>query len=39
MIERIITNFENPDDAIGDDNIEYLLAQLSQIDSGFSADY
>ena len=39
MIERIITNFENPDEAIGDDNIEYLLAQLSQIDSGFSADY
>jgi len=26
MIERIITNFENPDEAIGDDNIEYLLA-------------
>jgi uncharacterized protein (DUF2336 family) len=39
MIERITTNFENPDEAIGDDNIEYLLAQLSQIDSGFSADY
>ena len=26
MIERITTNFENPDEAIGDDNIEYLLA-------------
>ena len=39
MIERIITNFEDPDSAMGDDNIEYLLAQLSQIDSGFSSNY
>lgn len=39
MIERIITNFEDPDSAMGDDNIEYLLAQLSQIDAGFSARY
>ena len=36
MSERIITNFENPDDAMGDENIEYLLTHLSQIDSGFS---
>ena len=36
MIERIITNFENPDEAMGDDNIEYLMAKLAQIDSGFS---
>lgn len=39
MIERIITNFEDPDAAMGDDNIEYLLAQLSQIDAGFSSNY
>jgi len=36
MIERIITNFEHPDAAMGDENIEYLLAKLSQIDSGFA---
>ena len=36
MIERIITNFDDPDSAMGDDNIEYLLAQLTQIDAGFS---
>ena len=36
MIERIVTNFENPDEAFGDDNIEYLLGKLAQIDSGFS---
>ena len=36
MIERIITNFEHPDAAMGDDNIEYLLAKLSRIDAGFS---
>jgi len=36
MIERIITNFENPDEAMGDDNIEYLMAKLARIDSGFS---
>ena len=39
MIERIITNFDDPDSAMGDDNIEYLLAQLTQIDAGFSASY
>lgn len=39
MIERIITNFEDPDSAMGDDNIEYLLAQLTQIDAGFSSSY
>ncbi len=39
MIERIVTNFEDPDTAIGDDNIEYLLAQLSQIDAGFATAY
>ena len=39
MIERIITNFEDPDAAMGDDNIEYLLAQLTQIDAGFSSNY
>ena len=32
MIERILTNFENPNAEIGDDNIDYLLAKLSQID-------
>ena len=37
MIERIITNFDDPDAAMGDDNIEYLLAQLTQIDAGFAA--
>ena len=36
MIERIITNFEDPDEAMGDENIEYLMAKLAQIDSGFS---
>lgn len=36
MIERIITNFEDPDSAMGDDNIEYLLGQLTQIDAGFA---
>lgn len=25
MIERIITNFEDPDEAMGDENIEYLM--------------
>jgi uncharacterized protein (DUF2336 family) len=39
MIERIITNFEHPDAAMGDDNIEYLLAQLTQIDAGFATAY
>ena len=39
MIERIITNFDDPDSAMGDDNIEYLLAQLTQIDAGFSSRY
>tara|TARA_R110002126_G_scaffold19489_30_gene73175 strand:- start:15340 stop:16476 length:1137 start_codon:yes stop_codon:yes gene_type:complete len=39
MIERIITNFDDPDSAMGDDNIEYLLAQLTQIDAGFSTSY
>ena len=39
MIERIITNFDDPDAAMGDDNIEYLLAQLTQIDAGFAAAY
>lgn len=36
MIERIITNFDDPDSAMGDDNIEYLLGQLTQIDAGFA---
>ena len=36
MIERIITNFEDPDEATGDANIECLMAKLAQIDSGFS---
>jgi uncharacterized protein (DUF2336 family) len=36
MIERIITNFDDPDEAMGDENIEYLLGRLSQIDAGFS---
>lgn len=36
MIERIITHFEDPDDAFGDDNVEYLMARLSQIDHGFA---
>ena len=36
MIERIITNFEDPDRAMGDENIEYLMARLSQIDHGFA---
>tara|TARA_R110002110_G_scaffold92250_1_gene240437 strand:- start:3009 stop:4145 length:1137 start_codon:yes stop_codon:yes gene_type:complete len=39
MIERIITNFDDPDTAMGDDNIEYLLAQLTQIDAGFANAY
>lgn len=39
MIERIITNFDDPDTAMGDDNIEYLLAQLTQIDAGFASAY
>lgn len=39
MIERIITNFEDPDSAMGDDNIEYLLGQLTQIDAGFANAY
>jgi uncharacterized protein (DUF2336 family) len=39
MIERIITNFEDPDSAMGDENIEYLLAQLTQIDAGFANTY
>jgi hypothetical protein len=39
MIERIITNFEDPDSAMGDDNIEYLLGQLTQIDAGFANTY
>ena len=39
MIERIVTNFEDPDTAMGDDNIEYLLAQLTQIDAGFATAY
>lgn len=39
MIERIITNFEDPDTAMGDENIEYLLAQLTQIDAGFATAY
>lgn len=36
MIERIITQFEDPDNAFGDDNVEYLMARLSQIDNGFA---
>ncbi len=36
LIERIITNFEDPDAAMGDENIDYLMARLAQIDSGFS---
>lgn len=39
MIERIITKFDDPDAAMGDDNIEYLLAQHTQIDAGFAAAY
>lgn len=36
MIERIITHFDDPDDVMGDENIEYLMARLSQIDNGFA---
>ena len=36
MIERIITNFEDPDEAMGDENIEYLMAKLAQIDGAQS---
>ncbi len=36
LIERIITNFEDPDEVIGGENIDYLMARLAQIDSGFS---
>lgn len=36
LIERIITHFEDPDQAMGDDNIDYLLARLSRIDTGFA---
>ena len=36
LIERIITNFEDPDAAMGDENIEYLMAKPAQIDSGVS---
>ena len=39
MLERIITNFEQPGQVMGEDNIEYLLARLSQIDAGFSTNY
>ena len=34
--ERIITNIEDPDEVMGDENIEYLMAKLARIDSGFS---
>jgi uncharacterized protein (DUF2336 family) len=34
MIDRIITNFEDPDRAMCDDNIEYLMAHLAKIDHG-----
>lgn len=36
LIERIITHFEDPDDVFGGDNVEYLMARLSQIDYGFA---
>jgi hypothetical protein len=38
MLERIITNFVQPCQVMGEDNIEYLLARLSQIDAGFSTN-
>lgn len=37
MIERMLTLFEDPDAQIGDENTEYLLGKLAQIDAGFIA--
>lgn len=34
--ERIIINIQDPDEVMSGENIEYLMAKLSQIDSGFS---
>ena len=36
MVERIITSLEDPDSAMGDDNTEELLVQLTQINAGFA---
>lgn len=36
LIERIITHFDDPDEVMGDDNIDYLLGRLVQIDVGFA---
>ncbi|MEX2453906.1 MAG: DUF2336 domain-containing protein [Rhodospirillaceae bacterium] len=36
LIERIITHFDDPDRVMGDDNIDYLMARLSRIDTGFA---
>ena len=36
LIERIITHFDDPDVVMGDDNIDYLMGRLVQIDAGFA---
>ena len=33
---RIISNMEDPEEVMGDENIEYLMAKLARVDSGFS---